>query len=253
MIIPLAKTTIIGLSRDKEQVLSELQEIGCLHVVPLRPGEEMQKAGAPPSESREALKFLLSCPQSRRQVHDPSKFDAANVERRALDLKRAIHKLTDERDFLQKRIKDLRPWGDFTFPDPQQVRNLQLWFYIVPNHLKKKVDALDLVYDIVGQDNRFFYIVVVSEDEPEGMPVPRTHTGNKSLSELEQRIEEVELELEDLQAERASLTRWCSLFARNLYYLEDRAELWGVSQQTLDQDSFFALRAWAPKRKDAGA
>jgi len=249
MIIPLAKITIIGLSRDKEQVLSELQEIGCLHVVSLRPGEEMQKAGAPPSESREALKFLVSCPQFRRQVHNPSKFDAAIVERRALDLKRAIHKLTDERDFLQKRIKDLRPWGDFTFPDPQQVRNLLLWFYIVPNHLKKKVDALDLVYDIVGQDNRFFYIVVVSEDEPEGMPVPRTHTGNKSLSELEQRIEEVELELEDLQAERASLTRWCSLFARNLYFLEDRAELWGVSQQTLDQDSFFALRAWAPREK----
>ena len=249
MIISLVKLTLIGLSRDKEQVLSELQEVGCLHVVPLRASEEMQKTDAASSESGEALKFLLNCPYSRRQVHDPSGFDAATVERRALDLKRAIHKLTDERDFLKKRIRDLRPWGDFTFPDLQEVRNLQLWFYIVPNHLKKKVDALNLVYDIVGQDNRFSYIVVVAREEPQGMPVPRTHTGNKSLSELEQRLEDVELELEDLQAERISLTRWCWLFARDLHQLEDRAVRLLVSQQTLDQDSFFALQAWAPRDK----
>ena len=43
------------------------------------------------------------------------------------------------------------------------------------------------------------------------MPVPRTHTGDKSLFELNLRLDEVELELEDLQAARAALTRWCTL------------------------------------------
>ncbi|NIO06473.1 MAG: V-type ATP synthase subunit I, partial [Deltaproteobacteria bacterium] len=72
-------------------------------------------------------------------------------------------------------------------------------------------------------------------------------TGNKSLTELERLLEEVELELEDLQVERSSLTRWCYLFARNLHRLEDQAQLLEASHQTHDEGPLFALQAWAPR------
>ncbi|MEW6356715.1 MAG: hypothetical protein AB1696_10335 [Planctomycetota bacterium] len=249
MIVPLVKVTVCGLLKDKERVLAGLQEIGCLHIIPLRTEEGLRCEGAASAQSRDALKFLLACPQRRRQVTDPSRLDAAAVERQALDLQRRIQTLQDERDFLRGRINDLKPWGDFVFPPPEALGNLKLWFYAVPHGDMGKVRATDLVWDVVRRDRGLCYVVVASQEEPKGMPVERTRTGSKSLAELSHRLEEVEITLEDLQAERASLTRWCHLFARRLSYLEDRADLLAATRQTRDEDPIFALQAWAPREK----
>ena len=247
MIVPLMKVTTCGLVEDKERILAELQEMGCLHLIALKPEEETLTKGGPYPHSRDALRFLLSCPQRRRQVRDPSKFDALAVEHQALELRDKIQTLEDERDFLRGRIANLRPWGEFTFPPREELNNLRLWFYVVPHNEMKKVEETELVWEVIFWDNRFSYVVVISENEPEGMPVERVRTGNKSLFELEERLEEVELELEDLQAERASLTRWCDLFARNIHRLEDQEAVNEAAQQTYDDSPVFALQAWAPR------
>jgi V/A-type H+-transporting ATPase subunit I len=111
----------------------------------------------------------------------------------------------------------------------------------------QKVKTADLIWEEVSHDSRFSYVVVISENQPEGMPVERVRTGNKSLSQLEDRLEEVELELEDLQAERAGLTRWCTLFARNIDRLEDEAAVKDAVGQTYAEDPVFAMQAWAPE------
>ena len=187
-------------------------------------------------------------PRQRRRV---IAFDAFAVERQASDLQRRIQTLEDERDFLRGRIMNLRPWGDFEFPPREDLNNLRLWFYIVPHKEMKEVESTDLIWEVVHRDNRFSYVAVISEGEPEGMPVPRTRTGAKPVHELERRLEDVELELEDLQAERAGLTRWCTLFARNIYRLEDRAALNDAIQQTYEEDPIFALQAWVPEENTA--
>ena len=251
MIVPMVKVTVYGFLKDKERVLAGLQEVGCLHLIPLRPEGDMQKGGEASPQGREALKFLLSCRQRRRQVRHPTHFDPAAVADQARDLHRRIQTLRDERDFLRRRIMDLGPWGDFTFPPLEDLEGLRLWFYTVPHNEMEKVESTDLTWEVVHRDNRFSYVVVVSEEEPEGMPVQRTHTGSKSLSELERRLEEVELELEDLQDERSSLTRWCYLLARSLYRLEDEAQLGEAVRQTHDEGPLFALQAWAPAERVA--
>lgn len=247
MIVPLVKVTAYGLAKDKERVLADLQEIGCLHLIPLQPEEEGLKEGGPSPQALEALKFLLSCRQRRLQVKDPTEFDAAAVERRARDLQGRIQALLDTRDFLRRRIMDLRPWGDFAFPAPEELNNLRLWFYLVPHHEMRKVESTGLNWEVVRRDNRFSYVVVISEQEPQGMPVGRVHTGDKSLTELERVLEEIELEVDNLQLERSSLTRWCYLFARNLHRLEDQSQLLEASHQTYDEGPLFALQAWAPR------
>jgi len=87
----------------------------------------------------------------------------------------------------------------------------------------RKVRETELIRQTVFADNRFSYVVVISEAQPEGMPVERARTGNRTLFQLEFRLEEVEVALEDLLAERAGLTRWCELFGRNIERLEDQA------------------------------
>ncbi len=111
----------------------------------------------------------------------------------------------------------------------------------------KQVEATGLNWEAVGRDNRFAYVVVVSPEEPAAMPVRRAHLGAKPRRELEQRLEEAELAIEDAQAERAWLTRWCLLLARSLHWLEDKAARANALRQTYDSDPVFALQGWAPK------
>jgi len=245
-IVSLVKVTFYGHVDDREQVLADLQKFGCLHLIPLAPEKETLTQGGPSSRAKEALRYILSCPNRRRQVRDPAKFDANAIEQQILELKDKIQDLEDERDFLMGRISNLRPWGKFRFPPREDLKNLRLWFYVVSHKDMASVESTDLIREVVSRDNRFNYVVVVSENEPEEMPVPRVRTGNKSLSELEDRLEEVEFELEDFQAERAGLTRWCTLFAQSIDRLEDQAAVHDAIRQTYEEDPIFALQAWAP-------
>ncbi|MGD9224928.1 MAG: hypothetical protein PVF26_00430 [Desulfobacterales bacterium] len=247
-IVSLVKVTFYGHTDDRQQILSDLQKFGCLHLIPLAPQQEtLHSAGGPSSRSREALRFLTSCPNRRRQVRDSKKFYAHATEQKALALLDKIQDMEAERDFLIGRIDNLRPWGEFSFPPREALNNLRLWFYVVPHKDMKQVETTDLIWEVIFRDNRFCYVAVISENQPEGMPVERVRTGNKSLSQLEDRLEEVELELEDLQAERAGLTRWCTLFARNIDRLEDQAALKDAADQTYAEDPVFALQAWTPE------
>ena len=245
-IISLEKVTFYGHMEDRKQVLSDLQGFGCLHLIPLTPEKDTLIQAGPFSRAREALRYMLSCPYRGRQVSHPAKFDAVHIEKKVLELKDRIQDLEDERDFLIGRISNVRPWGEFSFPPREALKNLRVWFYIVPHKDMKEVEGTDLIWEVVFRDSRFCYVIVISEKVPEGMPVERVRIGNKSLSELEARLEDVELELEDLQAERASLTRWCTLFARSIDRLEDQAALNEAVQQTYEEDPVFALQAWTP-------
>ena len=140
----------------------------------------------------------------------------------------------------------MRPWGDFVLPSLADMGNLRVWFYVVPHKMLPKIQALAPVWDIIKHDNRFCYVVVVSKDEPSEIPVPRVHLGYKSRHELEARLDEVELAIEDTQAERAYLTRWHDLLSCNLNQLEDIAVCQSAAAQIYSNDSAFALQGWAP-------
>lgn len=250
-IVSLVKVTFYGHTDDRQQVLSDLQRFGCLHLIPLAPARETLTTGVPSSRSREALRFLSSCPNQRRQVRHPKKFDAHAIEAKTLALLDRSQDLEAERDFLMVRIANLKPWGEFSFPPREALNNLRLWFYIVPHKDMQQLEATDLVWEVAFRDNRFCYVVVISENQPAGMPVKRVRTGGKPLSQLENRLEDVEIELEDIQAERASLTRWCRLFAGSIDRLEDKAAVKEAVEQTYAEDPIFALQAWTPENKVA--
>jgi len=83
------------------------------------------------------------------------------------------------------------------------------------------------------------------------MPVPRTHTGARPLSKLRSRLDAIELEIEDLEVERSSLTRWLTLYQANIARLEDRADFLDAFVRTFDHRSMFALQGWLPADRAA--
>jgi len=245
-LIKMHKVTFIGMTADRDRLLNDLQKMGCVQIIPLKTGGSELPDTAPTAGAREAMKFLHSYPQRRRQILDKEQFDAVEVEQQTLEVRKRLLDLEDERDFLIKRIQDMRPWGDFILPPLQEMGNRRLWFYVVPHKDMPKIEASAPVWEIIKRDNRFCYVVVVAEEEPSEMPVPRVHLGSKPRHELEVRLDAVELAIEDAQAERASLTRWHDLLKGNLGRLEDRAIRQSAATQIYSNDQAFALQGWAP-------
>jgi V/A-type H+-transporting ATPase subunit I len=110
----------------------------------------------------------------------------------------------------------------------------------------RDVEATDLVWGVVGTDTQYSYVVVIAEKAPNGMPVVRTRTGQKPLSQLQSRLEDVQVKLEDLQSERAALTKFRDLYSQNIKRLEDRQAFFDAFLQTHDEAPFFVLQGWAP-------
>lgn len=245
-IISMHKITLIGMAADRDGLLADLQKMGCVQIIPLTSASEATPKAAPVAGAREALKFLHNYPRRRRQDLDLQRFDAVEVEHHVLEVRNRLHDLKDERDFLIKRIQDMIPWGEFVLPPLEEMGNFRLWFYVIPHKELPKIEASAPVWEIIRHDNRFCYVILVSQEEPLGMPVPRVHLGGKPRHELQARLDDVELAIEDTQAERAYLTRWHDLFSHDINRLEDLAVCHSAAAQTYSNDKAFALHGWAP-------
>jgi V/A-type H+-transporting ATPase subunit I len=254
-IVAMRRVTLCGSLGEKDAVIDDLQRLGCVHLVPLAPLPKAPET-LPPAHAVDAyktLRYLSDVRDKRRQVTDPRGFEMQRVVAEVLENRRLVRETEDLRDALHERCEALKPWGDFRLPAPQDLNGLRLWFYIVPVTAMAQVRALDLPWQVVHRDNRFAYLAVIAADEPPAgaLPVPRTHTGAQSLSEVQRRLDAVEVDLEELVARRQALTRWCLLIARNLARAEDRAARLHAASQTLDRDGVFALQGWlaAPDRE----
>ena len=246
-IVPLVRVTLCGLLEEKDATLREMQDLGVAHLLGEDDAEGTGSAApATASSAREALHYLLGAANRWHQVHDPQGFDARAVEESALAIKRQIRALEDERLRLERRIRDLEPWGDFGLLDPATVEQ-RLWFYVVPHRLLPGI-PVGLAWQAVHRDEQACYVVVIAPEEPTGMPVPRTHTGSRRLSDLRRRRETLQLEIDALQAERDREGRWCDLLAASLDHLEDEAEFRRARRLAADDSPLFVLHAWVPER-----
>ena len=255
-ILQLKKASIVGLSQDKTDILDALQGLGLLHIIPLQDVSSRRvndTEDTNPELLKRSLQYLLSSPQKRRQVTREQQFDLDKVLHEVDHNRQHRIRLSEKRDFLEKRIKDLEPWGEFTLPDLADLNHERLWFYLVPNYKIQDVEQSHLPWTVVHRDNRHAYVVAIAEQEPQAsiMPVPRTHTGHIPLNQLKEQLEDAEIQLEAVEAEREALTRWIFLLQQSVASTEDKALLDDISDQTQNYNELFALQGWVSVRDSA--
>ena len=250
-IVALKKVTIAGLAAEKRDVLDNLQRLGCVHISSLKPPSDAPEKNVSerPEECFQALKYLRASGRRRHQVPHDDAFDVDEVVAQVLENKQKVREAIDLRDMLARRIKDREPWGQFEFPDRDDLAGERFWFYVLPVGKKEALEEIDLPWEIVHQDNLSAYVVVVARDAPPPamLPVPRTRTGPHSLHTLRERLEENELALDSLYAERHALTRWIYLLEQNMARAEDAAALNFAEDQALTDENVFLLQGWAPQ------
>ena len=250
-IAQLKKVTVCGLLKEKRLLLEGLQRLGCMHLLPLRPAPaEIEKVATPRAEEAyKALRFLTDVREKRKQVRRDPAFDVDAVIARIMDTKDRLREVGDRRDFLAHRIAALEPWGDLVFPPNEELAGYYLWFYILPVNKLAALEEIEPPWQIVHRDHRLAYVVVIAQDEPPGdlLPVQRTHTGALPLSELKAQLEDIEVELENIIAERQALTRFIYLLSANLAEAENHAALIYADQQVHEDDHVVAVQGWVPR------
>ena len=251
-IVKLQRISLCGMVADKHRVLDALQRLGCLHLQPLvlnEPGSEL--ASERPEAAYRALRWLSDAPHKRLQLRDAPDFVmeemVAQVEENRLALLGAQHR----REELETHIRLQQPWGEFEPPGGDCLAGYKLWYYLVPIYRLGQIVDDELIYQVVGRDNRHAYVVVVSEKEPAPglMPVPRTAVGHRSLSELRRMLERVKQHIEELSFERHNLTRWIFLMGQQLARSEDQAALRHAEASTLDEDKLFVMQGWLAEQQ----
>lgn len=245
-IVQLKKITIYGCISEKLTILDELQSLGCMHLTSLFVPENLLDKQQQDSLPYEMLKYLKTCSKKLKQIRDPLSFDPAAIGQQIFHNKNHMKELQDESDVVKQKIQELTPWGNFILPDPTELAGKRFWFYIVP-HGEMKNSCLQKIYaETVNKDNRFSYVVVVAEKEPDSMPGTQVKLPNEPIDALKERLDQIEFSIEDLQSERVHLTRWLDLFEENLCKLEDQAGLASASHHTFDNHPLFALQGWIP-------
>ncbi|OED42901.1 hypothetical protein ACH42_11485 [Endozoicomonas sp. (ex Bugula neritina AB1)] len=252
----LNKITLYGPARDKAQVLKGMQSLGCMHLIPLTEKRSDSALQMQPAEASEAKAWLERSPKQRRQVRDfrnKNRGQAASVEvddivSGILANKADFRAQSDLRDKLEERIRYVRPWGDFSFPELSDLNRQRLWFYVLPNGEMTALNDIELPWELIHQDHKDSYVIVISEQEPaeDLLPVPRSHVGKDSLSTLEVKLEDAEHAIEDLLSERESLTRWCYLLEQIMAARTDKVALDEALNGTMDDDEFFLVQGWVP-------
>ncbi len=247
-IVQLKKITLYGCLSEKLQILDELQSLGCMHITPLYVADNPLDKGKVDGilKGRKALQYLNHCPNKLKQIHNCPSFDPVSIEKQVLHNKHQMEEFQDEKDIIKHKIEELSPWGNFVLPDPKELAGQKFWFYIIPHQERNKINLQTICAITVQKDNRFSYIVVAAENEPEFMPGTQVKLPNDSLDMLKLRLDKIECAIEDLQLERVSLTRWLDLFEKNLFRLQDQAMLANASYQTYDHHLVFAIQGWIP-------
>ncbi len=247
----LKKLSLVGPAAQKGDTLEALQKLGCMHVLPLAPPpaepEKISERGA--RNAYKALRFLTDVPEPRRQIQRDPAFEMDQFVRDVLDLMQRTRDMTDRRDFLAYRIARVRPWGDLDFPPTDVLAGNRLWFYQLPLKHREALSDINLPWAILQEDHRYIYAVLIAPDDPgdDILPVPRTHTGSLPIHELEAQLEEAEIAIEALEAERVAQTRYLTLMRRNLSAAESAAELAHATQKVRDAEAMFALQGWVPE------
>ncbi len=254
-IVKLKKLSLVGLLEDKGAVLDTLQGMGCMHLLPLSESAQ-QGENLPPEQAdnaRKALRYLMDVADKRHQIRYDKRFNMDTAVFTVLANRHRYRDVMDRRDALRQRIRELAPWGDFELPPLADLGGQRLWFYVIPHNRLAHMDKLQLPWQVVHHDFNNDWVVVISPDEPppEQVPAKRARTGSNSLARLRRHLEETELQLEDIQAERQSLTRWISLMSRHLVAAENLAALTHAEAHTLDSDGMFALQGWVPEDRTA--
>jgi len=253
-ITPIKRVTLCCPVESKILLLDNIQSVGAMHLIPLTEIVQQESNHEIVTEyidTQIAYGFLKDCPLKRLAVKCRKISDGQELVKKIINVKERLSLAETDEHQLLKEIGEVKSWGNFLLPDQQSISGLALWFYLIPHKHKEELHKLPLAWQQVYSNQRHLFVVVVSEQEPEGAfyASNRCYIGKDSLSSLVSRLEETRLLMDSLQAEREALTRWINVLEQLTFAAEDKRSLLKANAVGLNQDGLFLVSGWVPQEK----
>ena len=262
-IVPLQRVTLIGELKHRDNVLLELQRIGCVHIVDLVDNpDRLPSTALRWEELKSAISYLERCPEKRPLSSRPAEAseplsltdhgDLKQIATEVLQIESESRELADESDSVSEKIEQTRPWGDFQWPADDQLRGRRLCFYRIKHRdvdpLLAAVESSGGAY-LINRDPSHEYWVIIGRQAPAEIPFEEEELDTRSLAELESRLAEIAEQQEQLQVRRIALTRWLDPLRLELAATEDETARIDAKQRSLVDGPVFALQGWAPRKQ----
>ncbi len=242
-IVPVLHAALLVPEGERTALLDRLQALGCMHVI----GFDGPASVEIDARVRAAWRYLVSSPRQHHRVRQQHGFDPAALVERIEAVRDRARALDEEREALLRRIADVAPWGHFRLPDLGGHPELRFWFYRIPPARLSVLADSGHYWSLASRTLSECFAVVVSAQEPTDLPFARVHVGSRTLTQLEQRLAEIEVEIDDAEAERASLTRWTDLFARRVDRMLDDAARDHAAVAVERRGALALLTGWVPE------
>jgi len=248
-IVALRKLTLCGRAADRTAAMSALQDLGAVHLLPLRAAGPLEVPDADAHRRADAaFAHLSAAPELRRPWPPAHAMDLDAVIAETLENKGRIRQLRDRIDALKARIAGMRAFGDFALPPLADLGGMRLWFYVLPVRQRGALERVDLPWQIVGRTQTRLHVVVIAPEEPRAdlLPVPRVHVGAARLAHVAADLEQARIELERAESAWCELSRSRLALGRRLAEARDDDDLRAALGMTRDAGPIFALQGWVP-------
>lgn len=198
MIVKMKKVTIFVLESHKQETLTQLRELGVVHINPLDvESEELAGFLEKKAYFEKALKLIPR--ESTKEEAYSLQNDAAEVARMIFSLHERLSGIKESLDRCKQDCEDLSPWGDF---QPELVRELRekgvdLHFCLIQQKdMERFPEGLD--YITLAKDKNETRIALIGDPGTLPFSYQELHLPEKGLKEIEYIIEEKEKEQGDL-------------------------------------------------------
>ena len=247
-IVPLKKITICGLAEEAEAITDAIQATGAIHIITQEGRNELEEdfLTTTKNENLKALLHLVHCSNKLHMLKDDDEFNAEDIIEEITAMKQTRAELEEEKEILEKEVERIEPWGNFEFIPKDELEDHKFYFYIMPNYKVNRIPK-KVIFSVVASQKGDSYVVVLSKQEPENMPVAKTNIGKKSLGQLYKELEDLTEGIDDIRTRRIALTKYRYLLADSLNDVNNEAERVDAEYKSANDGDVFVLQGYIGK------
>ncbi|MCD6496991.1 MAG: hypothetical protein J7M25_01640 [Deltaproteobacteria bacterium] len=249
------KVTVVGPQDRQTWCVDKLQDLGVLHVLPLR--EDIPE----PTELTTRLATVRrvhlnltrikpdkSAKSTDKRFHDLS---ADEIVDRAEQAQARLADMENKRSALHKAAEQAALWGDTTKTDLENLahQGVHVAIYMVKKKVLPDIDLSHVPFhEVLGPSPRSgqLALAVMTLDEPAHLDLERIHPIDFSQAEVKRQLDEFDENIAKERATLADLARLADRLTKLEKKLEDQIAFTRAANAARNDEGLFALQGWAP-------
>jgi V/A-type H+-transporting ATPase subunit I len=260
MIVPMIKYSFLVYHNDYPEFLKELKKTGVVHIQKREkePSPEMQDLYRKISDIKQTIKGIETISKnSEKPTNKHRNLTGEELYKQIQGLYSDLELLRQQKAVLEKEIKLMEPWGDFSLELLHNLENSGFIFKFLTTSIRKydpeweKEHYIKTIGDFGG--TRYFVLIRTSKDETIKIELPNTEEiklPERSLSQLQTEMTKNHEHEKELKSELIHIAHF-EVERLELFFqqLSEEVEEMNVIRQTAHQaeGAISLVEGWAPE------